>query len=250
MDKKDLLYPTIKYYSDPVVVTRYTKVGLYPVEELIVPKYFTPPGAVLVVGCGAGRTCIPLAERGHAVTGIDIVPEMIAVAKRQALDHNVPIAFQIMNAAEMDFPPESFPYVFFPYNGFEHLLGKGRQAKFLRDAARILEPGGVLIFSCRSGLAFNKRLWADAWMLISHPWQKLRWGKDYALGDKHFGKNTLHYTSPFRTIARARDAGLRLEFINASKRMLDGKPPGRFVYFSKDREIYYVFRKTPPAEGV
>lgn len=249
MDKKDLLYPTLTYYSDPAVITRYTQVGLTPVEELVVPKYFTPPGEVLVAGCGTGRTCIPLAQRGHKVTGFDVVPEMINVAKRQARENNVEIDLRVMNATEMDFPPSSFRYVFFPYNGFEHLIGKGRQAKFLRDAARLLKPGGVLIFSCRSGLAFNKRLWADLWMVLTHPWQRLRWGKDYALGDKHFGKHTLHYTNPFRTIARAKAAGLTLELINASKRLLDGKPPGRLVYFSDDREIYYVFRKTSSPAG-
>ena len=250
MNKRHLLYPTITYYSDPDVITRYSKIGLTPVEELIVPRYFTPPGEVLVVGCGAGRTCIPLAERGHAVTGIDVIPEMINVARRQARERNLEIAFHVMNAVEMDFPPASFPYIYFPYNGFEHLIGKGRQAKFLTDAARILKPGGVLILSCRSGLAFNKRLWADAWMVLTHPWQRLRWGKEYALGDKHFGKHTLHYTNPFRTIARAKSVGLALEYMNTTKRVLAGKPPSRFIHFSPDREIFYVFRKNSAAERV
>ena len=37
-------------------------------------------GPVLEIACGTGRVCIPLARLGYAVTGLDIVPGMLASA--------------------------------------------------------------------------------------------------------------------------------------------------------------------------
>ena len=46
--------------------------------EHIVP----PPGrATLEIGCGEGRVCRDLAARGHAVTGIDAAPTLLAAAQ-------------------------------------------------------------------------------------------------------------------------------------------------------------------------
>jgi len=36
---------------------------------------------ILDIGCGAGRFCIPLAERGMDVTGVDYSNEMIRMAE-------------------------------------------------------------------------------------------------------------------------------------------------------------------------
>lgn len=46
-----------------------------------------PPGApVLDVGCGPGRTTALLAERGVAVTGLDLSPEMVRLARERHPD--------------------------------------------------------------------------------------------------------------------------------------------------------------------
>lgn len=42
--------------------------------------------AVLDAGCGTGRVSIELARRGYALTGLDIDPAMLAVARRNAPD--------------------------------------------------------------------------------------------------------------------------------------------------------------------
>jgi SAM-dependent methyltransferase len=43
-------------------------------------------GRVLDVGCGAGRACLALQDRGHAVVGIDVSPLAVAVARRRGVE--------------------------------------------------------------------------------------------------------------------------------------------------------------------
>lgn len=57
------------------------------------------PGRVLDVGCGTGSLSLLAAELGHIVTGIDCSPAMIDLAQAKATAHDLPIVFQIMDAA-------------------------------------------------------------------------------------------------------------------------------------------------------
>lgn len=53
-------------------------------ERIVAVK---PDASILDVGCGSGRTSIPLAKAGTGrVTGIDFAPQMIALAQRAASD--------------------------------------------------------------------------------------------------------------------------------------------------------------------
>jgi SAM-dependent methyltransferase len=42
-------------------------------------------GRVLDIGCGAGRVCLHLQERGHDVVGIDLSPGAVAVCRRRGV---------------------------------------------------------------------------------------------------------------------------------------------------------------------
>ena len=41
-------------------------------------------GPVLEIACGTGRVGIPIARLGYAVTGLDIVPGMLELARRKS----------------------------------------------------------------------------------------------------------------------------------------------------------------------
>ena len=58
-------------------------------ERNITEHFFRKPGKLLIAGVGRGRTVPHLADRGHEVTGIDIVPEMIEGAKQYKGDFKV-----------------------------------------------------------------------------------------------------------------------------------------------------------------
>jgi SAM-dependent methyltransferase len=46
-------------------------------------RKFGKPGTLVELGCGTGNLTIPLAQSGIAVTGIDISPEMLAIAREK-----------------------------------------------------------------------------------------------------------------------------------------------------------------------
>ena len=55
--------------------------------------------AVLDIGCGTGSLSVVLAELGHTVTGIDLSPAMISLARTKAEAREVRVEFQVMDAA-------------------------------------------------------------------------------------------------------------------------------------------------------
>jgi len=54
---------------------------------------------VLDIGCGTGSLSVVLARLGHKVTGIDLSPSMISLAKAKAAAHELQIEFHVMDAA-------------------------------------------------------------------------------------------------------------------------------------------------------
>jgi ubiquinone/menaquinone biosynthesis C-methylase UbiE len=82
-------------------------------EEYLAEKYFKKGKKILVLGCGAGRTLIPLFEKGLEITAIDIVPKMVEAAETRI--KGLPIKILLMDAAKLDFKSESFDYVFFRF---------------------------------------------------------------------------------------------------------------------------------------
>jgi len=100
---------------------------------------------VLDVGCGIGGSARHLAaERGCHVTGIDLTREYVevaaALAERTGLVQRV--AFHQGSATELPFEPDSFDIVW-----TEHVqMNIGNKAAFYGEIARVLKPGGRLLF--------------------------------------------------------------------------------------------------------
>lgn len=93
---------------------------------------------VLDVGCGTGQLGRQLKERGHHVTGIELVPEAAAEARRW-LDRVETADVE----AGLPFAPASFDAILFA-DLLEHLVDPWR---LLREAAGLLVPRGVVVAS-------------------------------------------------------------------------------------------------------
>ncbi len=103
---------------------------------------------VVELGCGTGRVLLHLARRGHAVTGVDNSPEMLARLEtklKAASTQHVPTAPVLLRASMSGFDVEqSFKLALMPFNTFMHLLTPEDQIAALVNIRRYLQTGGAL----------------------------------------------------------------------------------------------------------
>ncbi len=120
----------------------------------VVARLGTPCGRLLDLGCGGGQLCFEAARLGLHATGIDIADGMIELcrdtARRLPPDMQKLLDFQVGDVVSTTLSDQSFDAVV-ALGLIEYLP---EDAPFLREAYRLLKPGGVLVLTCRNRL-FN-----------------------------------------------------------------------------------------------
>jgi SAM-dependent methyltransferase len=104
------------------------------------------PEGVLDVGAGTGRVALPLARAGHAVTALDIDPELLAVLTERAGDLHVATLAADAQDFALDAP---VGLILVPMQTLQLLDDRGA---FFACARRALVPGGRLAVAIASGL--------------------------------------------------------------------------------------------------
>ena len=125
------------------------RLGLPALLELLPP----PGRRTLDLACGEGRVSRVLRERGHEVVGVEGSPALAAAARAAAPEIEVLDG----DAASLPLPDGAVDLVVCSMA----LLNFDDVDAAMREAARVLEPGGRLCFS------------------TVHPWNSLKSGTDY-----------------------------------------------------------------------
>lgn len=113
----------------------------------LLEAYARRAGAPLLeLGCGTGRLLIPLAEAGYRVTGVDLSPEMLRLARAKAEAAGVADRVTLIEGDFTD-APLAGPYrlAFVVMNTFLHLDTQEQQLRALRHWGKHLTPGGLLV---------------------------------------------------------------------------------------------------------
>ena len=111
---------------------------------------------VLDVGCGTGKSFMPLLEAGWEVTGCDLAPEMLEIASHKATGRA-----ELLEADAAELPVLGrFDLVMAIDDVVNYLLTAEALEAFFRGARRNLAPGGVLLFDANT-LATYRTFFAE-----------------------------------------------------------------------------------------
>src|SRR6202451_1778802 len=111
-----------------------------PLFEAVLDAARVGPGtSVLDVGCGSGLTLVLAGERGALVSGLDVSPGLLGVARERLPEGDL----RDSDMESLPFPDAAFDAVV-GVNAFQ-FAGDPRLA--LREAARVTRPGGRVVAS-------------------------------------------------------------------------------------------------------
>ena len=97
---------------------------------------------VVELGCGTAYFSAWLARLGANVTGVDVTPAQLETARRMQAEHGLEFPLLERNAEDTGLPAESFDLALSEY-GASLWCDPNR---WIPEAARLLRPGGRLVF--------------------------------------------------------------------------------------------------------
>jgi SAM-dependent methyltransferase len=116
---------------------------LMPVAERVVAAAQVGPSmAVLDVACGTGNAALMAAAAGARVTGVDITPELLAIAATRAQAQGLrSIEWKLGDAGQLDLPDGAFDRVLTVFGA----MYAPDQARAAAELARVLAPSGLIV---------------------------------------------------------------------------------------------------------
>jgi SAM-dependent methyltransferase len=103
------------------------------------------PRRMLDLGCTVGGNLLPYLEvfPDCEAYGIDVCAPVLRYAHARAESLGVPVHYSQQNAQHTDFPADTFDIVCSSFFLHEHSVGVTRRV--LKEARRILKPGGIMV---------------------------------------------------------------------------------------------------------
>lgn len=142
---------TIESYYDTNAQTEWERFNRHRMEFAITQRALAqhlPPAPARILDCGGGpgRYAIHLAQQGYQVSLLDLAQGNLALAQVKAAEAGVEIAdFVHGNALDLSrFSDASFDAVLL-LGPLYHLLTHTDRCQAVREAARVLKPGGPLL---------------------------------------------------------------------------------------------------------
>lgn len=149
-------------------------------DQRLLDEWYPAPLRVVDLGCGTGRSTRALAARGCDVTGIDLSPPSLGVARRSLSD--VPVSGRISlfrgNLCDLGCLPEGvFDLGLLLFGTLGMVSGDESRRRVLSEARRLLRPGGELVLHVHNRWRHLVHPQGRAW-LVRDAWRQWRRAPD------------------------------------------------------------------------
>jgi SAM-dependent methyltransferase len=157
-------------------------------------------GPALELAIGTGRVAIPLAERGVAVSGIELSRPMADRLHAKIPADRIPVVIGDMATTRV---PGEFSLVYVVWNSISNLRTQDEQVECFRNAARHLAPGGRFV--------------VELWVPEIRRFPPGQTAVPFAVSERHTGFDTLDMVTQQGTshhYTRSADGSVRYDFSN------------------------------------
>lgn len=178
--------------------------------------------AILDLGCGTGRTAIPLAERGYDVIGVDLSHTMLSrmLAKTEGLDERSRNRIQAVqaNLVQLEcFADNSIDHAVCMFSTLGMIAGRSNRQTMLRHVTRIVRPGGKFVLHVHNRWAALQESGGTAKLFRS--WCRSLLDRDHELGDAVYAyrgleKMFMHRFSRRELVKDLEDCGWGIDEVN------------------------------------
>lgn len=147
----------MSYNTFALFYDRLTENADYEVRSDYISNFFSKYGnggqRVLDLACGTGTLCLLFSEKGYQVTGVDLSPNMLTVAKNKCPES----AFICADIADFN-AAEKFDFCTCTLDSINHLADINEVKKCFDSVYHCLEKGGLFIFDVNTIYKHNQIL--------------------------------------------------------------------------------------------
>jgi SAM-dependent methyltransferase len=149
------------------------------VAETILARAQPRPGmSLLDVATGSGNVAIPAALAGGSVTGLDLTPRLLEVARQRATEAGAQVSFIEGDAEELPFDSDSFDCVTSCFG----VMFAPRQEIAAGELARVARPGATIVFTAWTPEGMNGQMFKAVGSYMPTPPPELKppvtWGNE------------------------------------------------------------------------
>ncbi len=142
---------------------------LFEADARALDSRFLDPGPLVDLGCGTGRHALRFAARGFPVVAIDLSRSMLQKVSEKAGDSVSLLPVQANLCRLGALPDGAFAYALSMFSTLGMIRGRAGRRKALREAWRILRPGGRLALHAHNVWLNMRNPQGRAWLVRRLP---------------------------------------------------------------------------------
>jgi len=137
----------LKYSERSALIEEFGDIGFFKEEEAILKRFLTPPPlTILDLGCGYGRTTIPLKKMGYDVIGLDVSGHMLRHRKWKGSD----VSLIQASGPFLPFPDGLFDFILFSFHGIDYIFPEKMRSQCVREIRRVLRQDGLFVYNSQN----------------------------------------------------------------------------------------------------